>query len=146
MSEKETAKDKLNRIFERRRSLIAFALAPLAVLVLVFPMAGPLVGTTQSTTATGLLDPLSIPKWVNQITGPPPVYVPTPVYDDSGRLVSYDYRVEMTELDQQILPPGFPKTHVWEPSQYQRTRDTSKDIYFDLGRRIERGTTYDPFR
>ena len=128
MNQKEIAQNQLNRILENRKSLIAFVLAPLAVLVLVLPMAGPSMGTIAVTAETGLLDPLSIPKWVNQITGPPPVYVPTPVYDDDGNLVSHDYRVEMTELDQQLLPPGFPKTHVWAYAGYAKDALTGEPL------------------
>lgn len=65
-------------------------------------------------------DPLTIPKWVNQISGAPPVYVPTDVYDD-GDLVQQEYIVNVTEFDQQILPTldafgnptGFGTTKVW---------------------------------
>jgi len=52
------------------------------------------------------LDPLTIPKFVNQLVKPP-VYVPTTV---SG--VDY-YTVDMTNFTQQILPPPFPETEVW---------------------------------
>ena len=51
-----------------------------------------------------LLDPTTIPKYVNQLTGPPPVYVPT-----TGTV----YSVTVSSFDQQILPPPLPKTHVF---------------------------------
>jgi len=41
------------------------------------------------------LDPLSIPQFVNQLTGPPPVYVPD---------TNENYSVSMVAFDQQILP------------------------------------------
>ena len=44
----------------------------------------------------GPLDPLTIPKFVNQLTGPPPVFVPA-----AG---TNNYTVNMEEFDQQILP------------------------------------------
>ena len=47
-----------------------------------------------------LLDPTSIPKYVNQITGAPPVYTPTVINGVET------YTVEMTKSNQQILPPG----------------------------------------
>jgi len=52
-----------------------------------------------SATAQGVvpLNPLSIPKFVNQLTGPPPVYEPT-------NPITNDYAVDMVEFDQQILP------------------------------------------
>ena len=33
---------------------------------------------------SNLLDPMTIPKYVTQLTGPPPVYVPTNVYSDGN--------------------------------------------------------------
>src|SRR5512139_1490948 len=51
-----------------------------------------------------LLDPKTIPKYVNQLTGPPPVYVPvSPNY----------YEVNVTNFTQQILPAPLPQTRVW---------------------------------
>ena len=52
----------------------------------------------------GLLDPKAIPKFVNELTAPPPVYVPT---------IQNNYTVEVNQFMQQILPPGFPMTKVW---------------------------------
>ena len=54
------------------------------------------------------LDPKSIPKYVNQLTGAPPVYVPE--YSNSTHEF---YTVDVTEFDQQILPLPFLKTTVW---------------------------------
>ena len=54
-----------------------------------------------------LLDPTSIPKYVNQITGAPPVYTPTEVDGVDT------YTITMTKSNQQVLPPGYPKTTVW---------------------------------
>jgi len=51
-----------------------------------------------------LLDPKVIPKFQNQLTGPPPVYAPT---------MGNNYTVDVTEFMQQILPPGWPMTKVW---------------------------------
>jgi spore coat protein A len=51
-----------------------------------------------------LLDPMIVPKYINHLTGPPPVYVST---------VGNEYRVVVTAFDQQMLPPSLPKTHVW---------------------------------
>jgi spore coat protein A len=68
-----------------------------------------------------LLDPFTIPKWVNQLDGPLPVYVPTNITDGSGNLIRQDYVVNVTEFYQQILPTadangnptGFGQTKVW---------------------------------
>jgi spore coat protein A, manganese oxidase len=68
-----------------------------------------------------LLDPLGIPKWVNQLTGPLPVYVPANITDSSGNVIRQDYTVNITQFYQQILPTadmngtptGFGATQVW---------------------------------
>ncbi len=58
-----------------------------------------------------LLDPKTISKYVNQLTGPPPVYEPTVV--KKGKMMWHEYTVDMTEFYQQILPIGFPMTKTW---------------------------------
>ena len=66
------------------------------------------------------LDPLSIPKFVNQLVIPP-VYVPHYTYDYKTRQWVQEYKVDMTEFYQQILPTvdgngnptGFDQTKVW---------------------------------
>ena len=60
-----------------------------------------------------LLDPLTIPKYVNQLEGPPPVYEPFVAIDPNTGLLTHYYNVTMSEFYQQILPPPFPKTKVW---------------------------------
>ena len=51
-----------------------------------------------------LLDPKTIPKYVNQLTGPPPVFVP---------VKGNEYCVTVSSFEQQILPPPLPMTRVW---------------------------------
>jgi spore coat protein A len=71
--------------------------------------------------STELLDPLTIPKWVNQLTGPLPVYIPVNITDNSGNVVRQDFVVNASEFYQQILPTtdangnptGFGPTKVW---------------------------------
>ena len=68
-----------------------------------------------------LLDPRVIPKWVNQLAGAPPIYVPNNVTDDSGKLIRQEYVVNVREFEQQILPimdssgkpTRFGSTKVW---------------------------------
>ena len=68
-----------------------------------------------------LLDPNIIPKWVNQLTGPPPIYVPNNVSDSSGKLIRQEYTVSVRQFEQQLLPTvnslgnptGFGSTKVW---------------------------------
>jgi spore coat protein A len=50
------------------------------------------------------LDPSTIPKWVNQLDGPLPVYLPTNITDDNGNVIRQDYVVSVAESYQQILP------------------------------------------
>ncbi len=60
-----------------------------------------------------LIDPLSIPKWENQLTEPPPVYQPT-IVTENGKVVRYEYNVTMSSFMEQILPPSMNlKTTVW---------------------------------
>ncbi|MCU0852318.1 MAG: multicopper oxidase [Thermoplasmata archaeon] len=58
------------------------------------------------------LDPLTIPKWVNQLEGPPPVFDPTVFTDESGGL-SHEYQISMMAGVQQVLPASLPMTPVW---------------------------------
>ena len=65
----------------------------------------------QSTSS--LLDPMTIPKWENQLTGPPPVYQPT-IITKNGQDVEYDYTVTMSSFQEQVLPPSMNlPTTVW---------------------------------
>jgi hypothetical protein len=73
----------------------------------------------------GLLDPKTIPKYVNQLIANIPYYIPTNVTDASGKVIEQDYIVNMTALNEEILPVGTPiiggtlgpnnapLTHVW---------------------------------
>lgn len=63
------------------------------------------VPSSQTCTAGFLLNVSLIPKFVNQISAPP-VFVPNPG-------TTSNYTVSMSAFEQQILPPGFPKTPVW---------------------------------
>ena len=68
-----------------------------------------------------LLDPLTIPQWVNQLDRPPPLYISKNVTDSSGKLIRQEYVVSVTEFSQQLLPTvdwngnptGFGPTKVW---------------------------------
>jgi FtsP/CotA-like multicopper oxidase with cupredoxin domain len=55
------------------------------------------------------LDPLTIPKYVNQLTKPD-VYVPKVIKDRWGKVIRHEYTVDTSEFKQQMLPPGFPMT------------------------------------
>jgi len=60
-----------------------------------------------------LLDTLSIPKFENQLTGPPPVYAPK-VITSQGKVIRHEYTVAMASFKEQVLPPSMNLlTTVW---------------------------------
>ncbi len=64
-------------------------------------------------TAPALLDPRTIPKFENQLTGPPPVYEPTVTTDSTGKTI-HEYTVTMSSFEEQMLPPSMGLiTPVW---------------------------------
>ena len=118
----------LKTVPESLRGLMAVFTSSFVMLVLVLPLGTALAAESElAPVPVGIMDPLTIPKWVNQITGPPPVYVATPVYED-GVLASYDYQVKMTEKDQQLLPAPLPMTHVWAYGGYAKDPITGADL------------------
>lgn len=62
------------------------------------------------------LDPLKVPKYVNQLEKPP-VYKPFIIKDKrkdrKDESLAYYYPVDVSQFRQQLLPKGFPKTKVW---------------------------------
>jgi spore coat protein A, manganese oxidase len=88
----------------RHRGRGAWSVPIIALLLLVFcclPAAG-----------QDLLDPTTIPKYVNQLDTPK-VYEPTAVIDSVTGGTGHAYHVTMSEFEQQVLPPGYPTTTVW---------------------------------
>ena len=87
---------------------------PLTIIVLMILLLGPLTTGIQVAAAQiePTLDPLTIPKFVTPLPIPP-VWKPTVVTDSSGKVVSYNYTISISQFTQQILPVGFPKTTVW---------------------------------
>src|SRR4030065_1815104 len=49
-----------------------------------------------------LLDPLTIPKFVNQLDQSPTVYIPNNVTDNTGKIIRQEYTVKGSEFTQQI--------------------------------------------
>jgi len=78
--------------------------ATFAVLTMLFSS---LLATAAPPT-TNLLDPKSIPKYVNQLVAAIPYYTPTNVVDGNGNVIRQDYTINMTYFREQILPPGTP--------------------------------------
>ena len=56
---------------------------------------------------TPTLDPNAIPKYVNQFVIPP-VYVPTYTFDWSTKKLTQEYKIDMTQFNEQILPTSYP--------------------------------------
>jgi len=94
----------------KKRKLLAIA-AIAVVAVVVLPVAYYLFIMPQKAGETELLDPESIPMFVNDLTGPPPIYVPQ-IVNDNG-VLSYEYRINMSRFYEQVLPDQFPMTEVW---------------------------------
>jgi spore coat protein A len=69
--------------------------------------------TPMAVSVPDILDPLSIPVFENQLTGPPPVYYPK-VITSSGEVIRHEYTVAMASFTEQILPPSMNlSTPVW---------------------------------
>ncbi len=79
---------------------------------------------------TATLNPLLIPKFVNQLSGPPPVYTPTPVMDPQTGLMTDEYVVDVAPSVQQILPAPLPKTPVWAYGGISHDALTGADLGF----------------
>ena len=63
--------------------------------------------------ALTILDPLSIPKFENQLAAPPPVFQPKLV-TSSGKVIRHEYTVTMSSFQEQILPQSMNLlTTVW---------------------------------
>lgn len=68
-----------------------------------------------------ILDPMTIPKWTNQLDSHIPVYVPKNVTDSNGNVIRQDYTVSVSEFYQQMLPTvdsngsptGYGPSEVW---------------------------------
>ena len=77
------------------------------LLILLLVIAAPVIAAPPAPGPV-TLNPTTIPKWVNQLNGPPPVYVPV---SSSGGVDTYE--VNASEFTEQILPTGMPQTTVW---------------------------------
>lgn len=88
------------------------------------------------------LDPNLIPKYENQLLIPP-VFKPTIVKDPiTGKEISHNYTINMTQFKQQILPPEFPMTTVWGYEGFVSNPITGDPICF----RSSPGATFEAIR
>ena len=96
-----------------------------------------LIGVTNAQDPGPTLDPLSIPKYTNQLVIPP-TYVPKMTYDKETGKRTQEYTVYMNEFYEQILPTidengdptGFDQTLVWGYGGEARDTVTSKKLGF----------------
>lgn len=86
------------------------------------------------------LDPTTIPKYINSLVTPP-VYEPT-VITNNGKVIFHDYTVDLSEFNQQILPPGFPETTVWGYGGIVKDPQNGNPVYF----RNAPGATFEAIR
>jgi len=96
-----------------RGKALRMVIVPALMLVMVLPLlvASPAAAPEPGATT---LSPYAIPKFVNELGGPPPIKVPvTETLDDNGDVIAQSYEVDMTSFSQQVLPAGFPETPVW---------------------------------
>jgi FtsP/CotA-like multicopper oxidase with cupredoxin domain len=84
------------------------------------------------------LDPLTIPKWTNQLDSRIPVYVPKNVTDSQGNVIRQEYAVSVSEFYQQILPTvdssgnptGYGPSKVWGYGGDARNAVTGEKLGF----------------
>jgi len=92
-----------------------------SLLILMLALSSFLMLVPAASAQPALLDPSSIPKFTNQLTGPPPVFTPTWMKNPNGTGVVMYYEVTMNRSRQQILPTvdengdatSFGLTEVW---------------------------------
>jgi spore coat protein A len=123
------------RFSDNRKTAVATSLLILTLALSSFLM----IDATVEAQPT-LLDPSTIPKFTNQLTGPPPVYTPTFIPNPIGPGVAMYYEVTMDESSQQVLPTvgengdptGFGTTDVWGYGGQARDAMTGKPLGYVL--------------
>jgi spore coat protein A len=105
--------EKRFKLIEMKRKTTKFYLTLAFLAVALFGIIPSSLSTGNAQTTLSLLDSLTIPKWENQLTNPPPIFQPN-VVTENGRIVRYEYEVTMSSFKQQILPPSMNLlTTVW---------------------------------
>ena len=105
---------------KKMKKTLKILLTTLLTLTIVVVPSMITLGNAQDPTDAPSLDPLTIPKYTNQLVIPP-VYVPTYSYDCNTHKLVQNYHVDMTEFTEQILPTvdaqgnptGFAQSLVW---------------------------------
>src|SRR5512137_197871 len=92
------------------------------VVLLLFSLTFILDASAQTVSSRpALIDPMTIPKWTNQLDNQLPVYVPTNITDSKGNVIRQEYTVTVSQFMQQILPTvdskgnptGYGQSEVW---------------------------------
>ena len=112
MTYRHNSIDRVDRRLKIGKLKISWLIMPMIILSLIAPL---WIGDVEAAQVPpGFLDPLKIPKWVNQLQGSPPIWEATPYLDPETGEIVYDYEIHMVDdLLQQILPAPLPKTPVW---------------------------------
>jgi spore coat protein A, manganese oxidase len=93
-----------------KRKITQLSGIALIVLAIFIPNVLP----TFASQSSAILDPLTIPKYENQLTGPPSVYESTNITDSTGKVIRHEYTITMSSFKEQILPPSTGLlTNVW---------------------------------
>ena len=90
----------------KNSSIASIATALVLVSIIVFTIPSYAVKPIPPVVDVPTLDPMLIPKFVNQLVKPP-------VYANTTIAGVDHYTINMTRFMQQILPPPFPMTEVW---------------------------------
>jgi spore coat protein A, manganese oxidase len=126
---------------DRTANLMLLVLTLTVSAIVLLPAISTAVGGDGATQSGKDLDPSLIPKFANQLTGPPPVFIPTKILDPvSGEMTDY-YSIIETEVDQQILPAydsegnptGLGSTKVWTYGGLARDAVTYEELGFVRG-------------
>jgi spore coat protein A len=95
---------------DENRRILRIALVSLVCLAMLLPL---MQASATAAVPKTPLDATTIPKYVTNITGAPPVFVPQKVRDPATGLMTDYYTIIATQFKEQILPAGYPKTTVW---------------------------------
>ncbi|OPY30998.1 MAG: multicopper oxidase [Methanomassiliicoccales archaeon PtaU1.Bin124] len=110
------------------RKTVRILLVFLICIAMMMPLAAS--ATYAAPVAKTPLDPTTVAKFVNQITGPPPVFIPMSKLDRQTGLRSDYYTIIASEFKEQILPPGMPMTKVWGYGGFAKDAVTGQYLGF----------------
>jgi spore coat protein A len=140
-------------ISKRRKEMKSKNMFSTLLMIVIMISAFTSLATVTSTTYAqpSLLDPDTIPKFVNQLTGPPPVYTPKWIKNPNGTGFAMYYEVTMSKSAQQILPTvdeygnptGFGLTEVWGYGGLAQDAITGKPLGYVLN---SPGPTFEAIR